>query len=54
MFFKKKCPTCGAKNPKERTTCAECGAALASEQAKEQQGKVMTIRDLIEKKRQSR
>ncbi len=28
MFFKKKCPNCGAKNPKERMTCAECGAPL--------------------------
>ena len=29
MFFKRKCPHCGAKNPKERMTCAECGAPLA-------------------------
>ena len=26
MFFKKKCPTCGAKNPKENMTCDSCGA----------------------------
>ena len=28
MFSKVKCPTCGAKNSKERITCAECGAPL--------------------------
>ena len=28
MFFKKKCPTCGAKNPKENMTCRNCGAPL--------------------------
>jgi len=28
MFFKKKCPTCGAKNPKENMTCGSCGAPL--------------------------
>ena len=26
MFFKKKCPNCGAKNDKERMTCIMCGA----------------------------
>ena len=26
MFFKKKCPKCGTKNPKESMTCANCGA----------------------------
>jgi len=29
MFFKKKCPNCGAKNDKERTVCVECGAPFA-------------------------
>jgi len=33
MFFKKKCPSCGAKNDKERMACAECGAPLALEKA---------------------
>jgi len=28
MFFKKKCPTCGAKNPKENMNCRNCGATL--------------------------
>jgi hypothetical protein len=28
MFFKKKCPNYG-ENPKERMTCATCGAPLA-------------------------
>ncbi len=28
MFFKKKCPNCGAKNPKDAPTCARCGAAF--------------------------
>ena len=28
MFFKKKCPTCGVKNPKENMTCKSCGAPL--------------------------
>ena len=28
MFFKVKCPHCGCKNAKERTTCAECGRPL--------------------------
>lgn len=32
MFFKKKCPSCGARAPRERLTCAECGAALDSRQ----------------------
>ena len=26
MLFKKKCPSCGAKNPKNAVTCAKCGA----------------------------
>ena len=25
MFFKKKCPICGAKNSRDATTCASCG-----------------------------
>lgn len=36
MFFKKKCPNCGAKNPKERMTCAECGAPLTLGQVERQ------------------
>jgi hypothetical protein len=28
MFSKVKCPKCGAKNSKERMTCAECGASI--------------------------
>lgn len=28
MFFKVKCPNCGAKNSKERMTCAACGDSL--------------------------
>lgn len=28
MFFKTKCPRCGAKNDKARTACIECGAPL--------------------------
>lgn len=31
-MFKKKCPSCGVKNSKERETCIECGTHLASEQ----------------------
>ena len=33
MFFKKKCPSCGTKNPKDATTCASCGAAFELRQA---------------------
>ena len=36
MLFRKKCPACGAKNPKERMTCVECGAPLALEKAEKQ------------------
>lgn len=25
MFFRRKCPNCGAKNPKDAVTCATCG-----------------------------
>ena len=42
MFFKKKCPICGAKNSKERMACIECGAPLASEQPKTQLPHVLT------------
>lgn len=28
MLFKKKCPNCGAKNPKESVACTECGSAF--------------------------
>ncbi|MFH1382072.1 MAG: tetratricopeptide repeat protein [Chloroflexota bacterium] len=28
MFFKKKCPNCGAMNPKGAPTCARCGASF--------------------------
>ena len=33
MFFKKKCPSCGTKNPKDATTCASCGAPFELRQA---------------------
>ena len=36
MFSKVKCPKCGAKNSKERMTCAECGAPLTLSQAEVQ------------------
>jgi len=42
MFFKTKCPRCGAKNDKARTACIECGAPLALEQAEEQLAPVST------------
>ncbi len=35
MFFKKKCPRCGAKNSKERLTCMECGVSFENKQVKE-------------------
>ena len=34
MVFKKKCPSCGTKNPKDATTCASCGAPFELRQAK--------------------
>jgi hypothetical protein len=40
MVFKKKCPKCGAKNPKENIGCANCGHLLAMSYAKK---KVSTI-----------
>ena len=30
MFFKKKCPICGGKNPKDAVACVSCGAPLTS------------------------
>jgi len=36
MFFKKKCPNCGVKNPIYAKTCASCGAPLALRQAEGQ------------------
>ena len=41
MFFKKKCPICGAKNNKERMTCIECGLPLTSGQIKGQLTEVL-------------
>jgi hypothetical protein len=35
MFSKKKCPNCGAKNPKYSIACAMCGAAFAVMQVEE-------------------
>ena len=40
MFFKKKCPNCGVKNPKERMICIECGAPLTLEQIERQVAEV--------------
>ncbi len=33
MFFKKKCPSCGTKNPINAATCASCGASFESRKA---------------------
>ena len=44
-MFKKKCPSCGAKNSKERTVCMECGASLASEQVEQRLAQVPTERE---------
>ena len=33
MFFKKRCPSCGTKNPIDATTCASCGAPFELRQA---------------------
>jgi len=30
MFFKKRCPICGGKNPKDAVACVSCGAPLTS------------------------
>ena len=37
MFFKKKCPNCGAKNPKDAVNCTVCGVPfeLKETQARE-------------------
>ncbi|MDO8687546.1 MAG: tetratricopeptide repeat protein [Dehalococcoidales bacterium] len=34
MFFQKKCPNCGNKNPKNAPTCARCGAPFEVRTAK--------------------
>ena len=36
MFFKKKCPSCGAKNPIDATICASCDAPFELRQAEGQ------------------
>ena len=36
MFFKKKCPICGAKNSQDATTCASCDAPFDLRQAEGQ------------------
>jgi len=36
MFFKNKCPICGAKNSRDATTCASCGTPFESRQAEDQ------------------
>ena len=36
MFFKKKCPICGAKNSSDATTCASCGTPFELRQAEDQ------------------
>ena len=36
MFFRKKCPNCGTKNPKGATACAGCGAPFELKQAADQ------------------
>lgn len=36
MFFKKKCPNCGAKNPKENIACVMCGAPFPLRQMEKQ------------------
>ena len=33
MFFKKKCPSCGTKNPKDATICVSCGEPFELRQA---------------------
>jgi tetratricopeptide (TPR) repeat protein len=32
MFFKKKCPNCGARNPKDAAACSTCGLPFESGQ----------------------
>jgi len=36
MFFRKNCPNCAAKNPRDATTCASCGAPFELRQAEGQ------------------
>jgi tetratricopeptide (TPR) repeat protein len=36
VFFKKKCPICGAKNSRDATTCASCGTPFELRQAEGQ------------------
>ena len=40
MLSKKKCPMCGAKNPRKRMTCIECGALLTFEAVDQRPSKV--------------
>ena len=47
MFFRRKCPSCGTKNPKESDSCFECGAVLASRQVKEQKSQRVKVRNII-------
>ena len=44
MFFKKKCPICGAKNSRDATTCVSCDAPFELRQAEGQ----ITIEDYDE------
>ena len=52
MFFKKKCPTCGAKNPKENMTCFSCSALFPSE-VEPKEAKERARREAIEAKRRA-
>ncbi|MFQ5996345.1 MAG: tetratricopeptide repeat protein [Dehalococcoidales bacterium] len=36
MFFRKKCSNCGAKNPKDATTCTTCGVPFELRQTEAQ------------------
>jgi len=47
MFFKNKCPTCGAKNPKENMTCNSCGAPFTLGKVESQLPKVKTREELL-------
>ena len=44
MLFKKKCPSCGSKNPKDAITCASCGTPFELRQLERPE----TIRDYDE------
>jgi len=37
MFFKKNCPYCGTKNPKNSLICVSCGASFELEQVRHQE-----------------